>query len=350
MQIGIHAPLYPADADLVRDLGVTATKFGADVGGEPGEEQIPDIDRHFDLADELGLSCVVDLRTSQQYMFERAMETQIALTQAGDPRLLRSTPETTEDERKAIAEGNHALVHLEAYKPLLANVTATVARYANRCSEWEFWGESNCPYVAGPAFRNTYTTYSGILRLVCAAIKAGNPAARVWTGGNGMDLELGCYRGLLNDGAGQAFDVCNLHPYFTTVRSREVADYRLETGLTELREDLNTRGLGQPYAATEWGYPTHSVTASAPEIETYLFSNVCVNGYRQLGWSEARLWYEADLAAFERFGFETVIVHSLRDTPKGNPFWGDLCGLVDVEGRRKSAYEVVQRWAWKGRD
>jgi len=31
-------------------------------------------------------------------------------------------------------------------------------------------------------------------------------------------------------------------------------------------------------------------------------------------------------------------------------FWGNFCGLIDLQGCKKNVWDVVQRWAWKGRE
>jgi len=345
MQIGIHAPLLREDIPLYRDLGVTWTKYGADLDDGAAALKLPELDSAFDLAAEIGLECVVDLRTSVPFIEQTSCDIQMQLAQAG---ALEMCPEgATRDEQLAVIARNNRIIRDRAYQPLYAKITETVARYRDRCHNWEFWGEAACPWVSGRCFGDNSRNYPYLLRGVYAAVKAADPYARVWTGGNGMDLQCAFYYACLDQEAGPCFDVCNLHPYFMQIRDRGNAEMLLEREYTRLRAALQEKGNNQPFAATEWGYPTHS--ADSIDIEPYLRSNVVPARISQLYWSDAEAWFEGDLAAMERHGFEVVIVHAMRDTEDGDGYWGARCGLLDLQGRRKNVWSVVQRWAWKGR-
>ena len=342
MQIGIHGGLIAEDIPLYRDLGVTWTKFGVDLSSET----VPDLTAQFDLADSLGIRCVVDLRTTPLYLSECSVKAQQAMAEAGE--LTSAGPDATDEEQRAAILANNQRVHPRAYAKLYEVAAATVYRYRDRCNDWEFWGECRCPWVSGSVFGDRSQTYPAILEGFYAAVKAAVPECRVWIGGNGMDLQLAFFHACLDQGAGKSFDVCNLHPYFMQIRDRANADRVLKQEYPRLREALAEKGTNQPFAATEWGYPTHNID-SLP-VESYLRSNVVREGVRQLYWSEAEEWFEKDLQVMEDSGFETVIVHALRDTEDGSMFWGNFCGLIDLQGRKKNVWDVVQRWAWKGRE
>jgi len=342
MQIGIHGGLVPEDVPLYRDLGATWTKWGCDLSNET----VPELDEQFDLADSLGIRCVVDLRTSPLYLSECSVKAQQELGAAG--KLDCITDDMTEAERSAVILANNSRVHPLAYAKLYEVAAATADRYRNRCADWEFWGECRCPWVSGSVFGDRSQTYPAILEGFYEAVKEAVPECRVWIGGNGMDLQLAFFHACLDQGAGKSFDVCNLHPYFMQIRNRENADRVLAQEYPRLRAALAEKGTSQPFAATEWGYPTHNVDSI--EADGYLRSNVVQEGVRQLYWSEAPEWFDRDLQAMEDNGFEVVIVHTLRDSVDPSQFWGSFCGLIDLQGRKKNVWDVVQKWAWKGRE
>jgi hypothetical protein len=342
MEIGIHQPLRLEDATLYDDLGVTWTKFSADLG----PEVLPDLDRHFDLAAQLGLRCVVDIRSGVDYLLNKAVAVQVKLAAEG---LLEGLTGGANDvEQRATIVRNNIKIHALAYARMYELAGETVDAYKDRCQDWEFWGEAACPWVAGQVFGDRSATYAAMLEGVYASIKQADPTCRVWTSGNGMDGQLEFQHALLDMGGGTAFDVCNIHPYFMKMRDRVKADAILHDEYPRLREALQTQGRNQPFAATEWGYPTHNVDSVPAEV--YLRSNVVQEGVRQLYWSEAPEWYERDLQIMSDYGFAVVIVHQMRDRQTPGAFWGDRCGLLDAEGRKKNTWDVVQRWAWAGRE
>lgn len=301
MEIGIHG-FELRHVNEYADLGVTWTKWGAEFLRHENERPA------LAAAREAGLEVVLDLRTGAQAI-------DLLWHSYGDP--------------TAVAE------------IVAKSAVGFVERHADLCHHWEFWGEWDCPSVAGGVFR--HVPYALLLKHVYAAIKTVQPEARVWTGGNGANLNPRWLEQLLETDCLQSFDVCNWHPYYISLRDYEGTGLRTDRILNYARQRLTEAGGRQPFAATEWGYPVTEQPRS-------LVSNV-VQGCRSLDYTEAVEWYERDLAAFEQHGFEVVIVHALRDEPhKGTPnFWGQYCGLQDAEGRRKPTWDVVQRWAKKGR-
>lgn len=346
MHIGIHGPLSLADASLIRDLGVDWAKIGVDIG-DPLTE--PDR-RQLDTAQELGLRLVVDLRTSSQYINAcqlaamNQMRAEGTLETAG-------TQELTLAERTRIMVANARAVYEVAYRPMLDSARELVAARPE-CEDWEFWGESACPWVSQGVFSDPmqFSTYPAFLRLVSGAIREVRPECRVWSGGNGMDLQATSHLALLSAGGGDHIDVLNWHPYFIKIRDRSAADTYIRRGYEQVTEKLRSLGQRCWLGATEWGYPTQNVDASSAEAERILRSHVFPEGSQPLLWSDAPTWYDTDLQAMQTWGFQVVVVHSLRDEPTPHPYWGQRCGLLDTEGRYKSTWDVVQRWAWAGRE
>ena len=351
MEIGLHLSPTPADEWFIRDLGVTWFKWGAQVG----EAEVVDQRRQHDEAARLGCRTVVDLRTTTEYLTQLGHE---SFREMAAHQQLQEAPEGSDpDTQEAVIKANQRQVNAEVMRVVCAQVQRHVALHRDHCRDWEWWGESACPITSAGIFH--VLCYPETLRAVNAAIHEVQPEARVWTGGNGMDLHDGWVQGLQGDGALKSFDVLNWHPYPMALRDRGRIEQRLHENYRGWREILDTVGNGQPFASTEWGYPSLRYATKAQR--EWLTSRVVAAGISQLMPEEALDAYEGDLRIMTEYGFQVVIVHSLRDGP--TRFWGDRCGLLEaptpgVRGRlarawRKTAeakpvYRVVQRWAHRG--
>lgn len=373
MEIGIHGRVKEADVDLVRELGVTWCKWGSSVEGDQPEDDRP----LMEMLRDMGIRVVVDVRTSVAYMQQGAVLAQQRLQKMGNWEVIPARHPQIEQLEKVLADEDPRVVEKvmavvgnmppdwetrqaimlrnadrsmsECNREVADKCAAYVDLHRDYCQDYEFWGEYRCPWVSQGIF-DRQAAYPAVLQQVYKAIKSIMPEARVWNGGYGMNLEHAFIQGLLQEGAGESFDVCNWHPYFMTVRDRGVATDAMRGAFTWTRDALQRRGgTDQPFAATEWGYPTHSPAAETAGVTALLESNVCREGVSQLGSAEAVDWYEGDLQIMDEFGFEVVIVHALRDTPDPARHWGSFCGLVTVEGDKKPVWHVVQKWAEKGR-
>lgn len=314
MEIGIHG-FELGDLPWYEELGVTWTKMGVDYS-PPFRSHRPQLL----AAREAGLNVVLDLRCGAEQIE--------ALTQAA-----------------LEAEGGNKVAAVARIEQQTAEYAAAyVEHHRDLCSNWEYWGECYCTWTADGVF-NDYVAYTNLLKAVYPAIKAVQPEATVWTGGNGTNMDSSWTQALLQDDCGASFDVFNWHPFWISLRDLAVTSKLLEQHLALTRKRLREQARDQPFRATEWGMP------HCPE-QTHLWSNV-EGGLMSLDYEEAVLWMNRDLAAFERWGFEVVIVHELHDHRKPGAqemFWGNFCGLRDLDNLPKPTWDVIQEWAWKGQE
>ena len=330
--------LSPLDLEQYRELGLTWAKWPLDVSTNDELAHVEwwrgDTRQACEQALSCGMEPIIDLRTSVTTLDALGQAEQFALADQGV---------LTDDHNENMRLANEA-----ANRVLLDKIAEAIELHRDLCSNWEFWGEWCCPWTSRGTF-DDLLTYPGMLTSVAGVIREVQPEARVWLGGYGMDLDPVHIRLTCEHGASKSFDVANWHPYFMTIRDLDVARERMERAFTEAREILTQYGTHQPFASTEWGYPTHGLDASEETVR-YLRSNVVAKGIEQLTCDEAVQWYEQDLSIMEAHGFETVCVHTLRDHLTPSRHWGGFCGLMTEDWRKKPTWDVVQRWAWKGRE
>lgn len=332
MEIGIHGGIEPGDEDLISELGVTWTKWGVSLQGDETPDERPRLERCRDL----GLRVVLDLRTDCAALNKWAVAGMENLRIAGQ--LDKAEPGASLEEQTAIIQRNQKRAHGHVHREVADRVARFVEKHGDLCEDWEWWGEWACPHTSQGLFH--IVAYPQLLAAMYDAVKSVQPQARVWTGGNGMDLHSDWALAIMQDGCGDKFDVCNWHPYFMANRDLSLCKPAMEQSFREVRGLLQSRGKDQPFAATEWGYP--SLPVIPQELEVWLESHVIEGGIRQLRAQEAVKFFEQDLQTMEEWGFEVVIVHTLRDAPGRH--WGEKCGLLTVDGARKPVFDVVKRW------
>ena len=349
MEIGLHAfnPYsdFPGYLDHCRDLGFTWTKIGTAIN----TDELEDLRPQLEIARELGMRCIIDLRTEMGWLSERAIKAQVELNEQG--KLIGKQPGDSHERIQEIIIENQKMASSLANSELSDKARAFVERHKDFCQDYEFWGEYRCPWVSRGMF-DRQQCYPAILEWIHRAVHDVLPDARVWNGGYGMDLDCNFLLALVQEEAQDAFEVANWHPYFMHIRNRAHATDLAESGYAKVREALMEAGTNQPFASTEWGYPTLRPDTPQAVVE-YLKSNVVHEGVRQLTAEEGAEWYETDLEIMERHGFEVVIVHELYDlAPEKNTskHWGGFCGLLTHDGLKKPTYEIIQTWAEKGRE
>ncbi len=349
MEIGI-GEFRPEHRRLYDEIGFTWCKFSCDLG-----DALPDSYRtRLDQMRECGLRPVLDLRTDPQWMASEARMVAAELMDAG--RWHSITDDMSLDEQRQAALENEMAAHGPIVDRWGDWCAQAVGQLQDWCMDWEVWGESHCPHVAGGVFGAEGRVYSLYLRAAEAGIKSAQPAARVWTGGNGMNsrgLDGSFLTGLLEDGCGDRFDVANWHPYLVHIDPTVDPDAELarcREVYQQARAELRGDGLNQAFAATEWGFPS---SPAAPEhFERFLRSNVVVDGVIELTATEAARWMEASLTLLEEVGFEVVCQTMLQDRRGADGrggYWGDKVGLYTHWMESKPCLEVVQEWAWRGR-
>ena len=389
MHIGLGSP--PADNEwpLVADLGVEYIKLGVKLENMT----VPQLRGIAELHAEHGCQTIVDLRVNPPSMQTIYQELHREAT-AETCELLRESLGLGEHDWPGTTELREALIRLAeatGQPKILTNtvgreakdtwlrtmdafgekVHALVEGCADLITEWEVQGEFTCPIVMqGPFLSLDYSLH---LSAFSDAIRQANPAARVWTGGSGVKLNVNWLRALLGimtdatgeawfpEGLGRAFDVCNWHPYGHTCKDfsikltleQQVEDY--EVAFTEARGILAEHGQDQPFASTEWGLPfyTKDMIPGAEDGKLVSFQDWLLGGVWAVPEEASGEWYEACLGSFVKHGFEIVCLHSLRDMPGidyQNRFWGSYCGMTDFDYKRRPAFDVAQRFAWEGRN
>jgi hypothetical protein len=251
MELGLNAIPKPQDEWFWRDLGVTWAKWSADVD----QPDMQDDRARLEYAASLGLRAVIDLRTSSEWMNRRGIEAWERLAAAGQVAALPEGGSFEEQDR--VIRANQLATHKEVLQHIAAAVQRHVAAHKDFCQDWEWWGEWDCPVTSKGIFH--VICYPETLRTVYRAIKEVQPEARVWTGGNGMDLNDGWVVGLRQDEALKSFDVLNWHPYPMSLRNRHKIEERLEQNYTGWRTILNTEACASRWQRRNGATPAYGV-------------------------------------------------------------------------------------------
>ncbi|MDO4630138.1 MAG: beta-galactosidase [Planctomycetia bacterium] len=138
-------------------------------------------------------------------------------------------------------------------EPWLEYVRQTVTHFQDKIRYWEVWNESNL-HGFGHGDEST-ERYAELLRKTYEVIKSIDPDLQVVYGGlSGAPAEY--YEKTLQAGAGEFFDVVNIHPY----RGGMVSPVAVERFLNELRtfQELTVKYCGKekPLWITEMGWAT----------------------------------------------------------------------------------------------
>jgi hypothetical protein len=247
----------------------------------------------------------------------------------------------------------------------------TVEQLGDRVQDWEFWGEFACPYVSGMGNGGFADAYPNWLIAVHDAIKAVQPDARIWNGGYGTDADTKFVAAMVDGGAGDSFEACNLHHYLMSRLWPETRDGATDTTLSLEQQIEWTVGLydgmfaalreilhdhRKPFVSTEWGCPIVRMTkaaehfARAEGLVSYVFQGQIHAPYDDRSAELYRAW----LDCFERNGMQVLIIHTLRDDgPAKGPgglHWGRFCGLRYADDTPKGMWDVVREYAWRGRE
>lgn len=211
------------------------------------------------------------------------------------------------------------------------------AHYRGRVNTWIIWNEVDIPAGQWQTWDGSIEDYAQLLRVSYAAIKAGNPDARVALYGSPWWYDRGDYlMRLLNVLAADPeaarsnhfFDIANLHMYS---RANDIPHV-----IPWYREQLALRGIGEkpvwigetnaiPYDDPLWPAGKGGFRASMDEQASYLV---------------------AAFATYLALGVERIGVNRVRDGADfdagGEPF-----GLIRNDGSRRpvyAAFQVISRY------
>lgn len=152
-----------------------------------------------------------------------------------------------------VAWATPAFQHLDAW---LEYVRRVVERYRDRIRYWEVWNEPNLEgfWKATPSGAD----YATLLRETYKTIKAIDPELVVLYGGlAGVPIDY--FEASLDAGAGEFFDVVNIHPYRGGLTT-EQAIRRFEKDIAQFTEALAKRNVApKPVWITEMGWATPPV-------------------------------------------------------------------------------------------
>lgn len=353
MFLGLAGMPLPDEWPLVADLGVTHMKCAhSTTTAEPAACLA-----YVELLAEHDLTPIVDLRVEHEqiaHLYDQVRQAHVVPTGTSEGGVASLTRRNWLRTMDAAAE--------QTYE------TVTLCKHL--CRDWEVWGEFTCPIVSQGSF--THFDYTLHLAAQYDAIRQADPAARVWLGGGGIRGNVGWLRAMLApnagspewqtwfpEGVGDRFDVVNWHHYGHTA-DVTIEDYGLEQQIAqfdryfpEAAELVARCGRGQPNASTEWGLPMVAEEHRGAGFWGMLNSQATDLVIPAIPDSLSGLWYEECFRCFERHGFEVLCVHELRERMSDHwehGFWGAHCGLLDLEGRPRQAFETVQRWAWRARE
>jgi len=207
--------------------------------------------------------------------------------------------------------------------------TAAFARYAENVAahfkgrgiRYEIWNEPDIARFWKP--QPDPQAYAALLREAVPAIRRGDPAARICTGGL-AHLDLAFAIPLLQSGAASDVNAIGLHPYSAVEPEAAVAD------LISLRKMIH-RAIGAPVEvwATEWGYSSYRKNTNGD------------------GHSAASRNHQASLAVREALtawalGLPLTIWYDLRDDGGDARNAEHNFGLIDQQGAEKPAMKMVR--------
>ena len=338
------------ELDEMKELGVTWAKFATSL--DPARpDEFADLRPYMEPLREAGIRVVIDTRTT--------------------PTLL------SEEMRRLVKEhGTDGFDALDGVHSRLGEAVGNlVAFHAEFCSDWEWWGEPNCPLISQMGF--TGLDWATLMTVIHPYVRAANPIARWWTGGIGVLCDVNWMKKVLErsctacgirlderldvcpapecDGRARAalkdqFDVMNLHHYVHERHSLEWVLNKYAHMFRWVRKAIDENCLGQPIASTEWGMSTWpKVHIEDPSFEGFT-SQVFSGGAGALSYEDAPEWFDECLNCFHYHDMKVVMIDKLRDTPrgKGDTHWGVWTGLIKPNGERKPHYEVIQHYAHQG--
>jgi hypothetical protein len=209
---------------------------------------------------------------------------------------------------------------------------AAAAHFKGRNVRYEVWNEPNQTQFWAPS--PNPPEYATLLREAIAAIRRGDPSAKVSSGGVSTIDEAFLTR-FLDPGLAADLTAIGIHPYRKTAPETVVPEL-------ELLRDRVTRAFGDRIEIwdTEWGYSSADAVRDAPS-----------NGHAEAARMRQAVLAVRELLTVWAAGFPLAVWYDLRDdgTEAENPEHN--YGLLDSSGNEKPALAAVRTLmgALKGR-
>ncbi len=138
-------------------------------------------------------------------------------------------------------------------------ITRTVSRYKGRVNYWEVWNEENESSFWGK--KADPAEYTEFLKITAEAIRKANPDAKILFGGT-IGIPYQYIEDCLKAGAGQWFDIMNIHPYRNVMNSN-FAVMKFRNDIAKLRKLLTQYKAGDyPIWITEMGWSDRQMPES----------------------------------------------------------------------------------------
>ena len=235
--------------------------------------------------------------------------------------------------------------HLDGW---CAFIRQAVTRFKGRVTHWEIWNEQNFPNERRWGSKDVAIharNYTKCLKAAFAAVKDSDPDAVVLYGGT-SHVPLDFIEATFAAGAGEAFDVMNVHPYDTD----GIPEFCLAWNARQLRLLMAKYGLsGKPLWATEIGWST------SPRRSGGIYGRILPEAFGVLGIDTAKVPLTAVEGAwsplrdhtrhFPQFKCLEVIPGDdiAKLDPKRNPVLLPMSGETFAHHRQDMLLEYVRR-------
>jgi polysaccharide biosynthesis protein PslG len=207
----------------------------------------------------------------------------------------------------------------------------TAEHFKDRVKYWEVWNEPDYPAYWTP--QDNLKTYAALLKKVYAALKQADPSSVVLVGGLSQNISIQLNR-LYKEGAGDSFDVVNIHPFVNPLLPNAMqllkGEYRGVYRVMEKYADAD-----KPIWITELGCPgTEDASMRAWP------SGPNPNEAQQAEWVE-KVYGEP----LQWPGVKKIFWAFFKDTNKHFGNGGDALGLIRTDFSKKPAFESYKKVA-----
>ena len=214
-------------------------------------------------------------------------------------------------------------------------VSALVRRYRGQAPSWELWNEPDNDFY----WLGTAEQFARLVEAGAAAVRAGDPAARVVLGGMSKGRSPFLEELLERRAVGGLVDVISLHGYLETWDPGRAEEYpaRIEAVAALARR---TAPRADVWLA-EFGYSDWRAPDGQPSQWSY-----AVHGYEHTEPFQAVALFRAHVLALASQRLSLTTWYRIDDLPPAEGVIGDEnnkhLGLLDARGRRKPAFYALR--------